>query len=72
MDEVNKRALMMGRRAGKSFVSQWAREYDTEYLPALTVDAWLKLDITDTYCRLYPNAKKAAELKKTKLYKALK
>lgn len=37
-----------------------------------TIDQWLKEDITEEDMEQYPNAKKAAELKKTKLYKALK
>lgn len=37
------------------------------------VDDWLlDPDITEQEMELYPNAKKAAELKRTKLYKALK
>lgn len=38
-----------------------------------TVDEWLKIgDIHEDRINEFPNAKKAAELKKTKLYKALK
>lgn len=40
-----------------------------------TVDDWLKVKddiLHEGHIRDYPNAKKAAELKKTKLYKALK
>lgn len=43
-------------------------------LEVLTIDQWLSLHskITESEQRKYPNAKKAAELKASPLYKALK
>lgn len=37
-----------------------------------SVEDWLNRNITEKDMENYPNAKKAAELKNTKLYKALK
>lgn len=50
--------------------------YGAIYLPDLTVRGWLELyndsEITLERQNRFPNAKKAAKLKNTKLYKVLK
>jgi hypothetical protein len=64
--KLNYVMLRASRQAGKS------RAMELMIKSLLTVDHWLEQDMTEEDMELFSDAKKAAELKKTKLYKALK
>ena len=69
MTDQQKKLFIAGRTWGKS----WSESvFMLAFLDACDVDFWLRSEISESDVEQYPNAKKAAELKKSKLYKAMR
>lgn len=72
MDYYQKRAFIAGRRCGKSAINELVKIWEETVMSKLTVDDWIKHDITEEQADLYPAAKKVRDFKNSKLYKAMK
>lgn len=72
MNTGNKLIDAVVRAASESLQDKLIYGVDRHFDYYFTVEEWLLMDDCERKAGTYPNAKKATELKKSKLYKALK